>query len=70
MNLPISSMTTAEKVAAMEALWASLQQAADPPPAPDWHGQVLSRRREQIERGETTFLSLEEVRTNIERRSE
>ncbi len=70
MNLPISTMTTAEKVAAMEALWTSLQQAVDAPAAPDWHGRVLAERQSQLQRGETTFLTLEEVRANVERRAE
>ena len=68
MQLPISSMTTAEKIAAMEQLWIALQSASAPAPPPEWHGRVLAVRQQRIENGETTFSSLEEVKKRLESR--
>ena len=68
MNLRISSMTTAEKIAAMEELWASLQSDADAAPAPEWHAKVLAERQKRIDNGETTFSSLQELRERLENR--
>ena len=62
MNLPISTMTTGEKIAAMEQLWASLQTEADAAPPPEWHGQVLAERQKRIDKGEVSFSTLDEVR--------
>jgi hypothetical protein len=70
MNLPLSSMTTAEKIAAMEELWASLQSNADATPAPEWHAKILADRQKRIDNGETSFSSLQEVRERLENRHE
>ena len=66
MDLPVSSMSTAEKLDAMEQLWASLQTQSDHAP-PDWHGQILAERQQRIDRGEVSFSTLDEVRQRIER---
>ncbi len=65
MQLPLSSMTTAEKLDAMEQLWTSLQADPGIEQLPNWHEQVLKERRERLERGETVFSSLEEVRNRL-----
>lgn len=68
MNLPIKSMTTAEKIAAMEELWTALQSDFESVSSPEWHGEVLSERHSRIESGETSFSTLEEVRERLESR--
>lgn len=65
MDLPISSMTTAEKLYAMEQLWISLQ-AENEVSRPTWHGEILAERQRRIENGEATFSSLDEVRRRLE----
>ncbi|MDA7503597.1 addiction module protein [Planctomicrobium sp.] len=64
MELPISSMTTAEKLSAMEQLWASLQTQPDHAP-PAWHQKVLVERQRRIDSGEATFSTLDEVQDRI-----
>lgn len=64
MDIPVTSMTTAEKLAAMEQLWASLQTDPDHSP-PEWHQQVLAERKRKIENGEATFSSIDEVHERI-----
>lgn len=68
MNLPVSSMTTAEKLEAMEQLWASLQTEQDLP-SPAWHHQILEERTKRIESGDVTFSTLDEVRERLEKRN-
>lgn len=68
MNLQVNSMTTAEKLAAMEQLWESLQSQHDLSP-PEWHAEILQKRNEKIAGGEVTFSTLEEVRTRLESRN-
>lgn len=67
MSLPISTMTTAEKLDAMEQLWTSLQLQHDAPTPPQWHGQVLAERQRRIDEGEATFSSLDDVRRRLEK---
>jgi hypothetical protein len=61
-------MTTAEKLEAMEQLWASLQSQSDEFSPPEWHRQVLAERQTRLDRGETTFSSLDEVRDRLGKR--
>jgi len=65
-NIPISTMSTAEKIAAMEELWTALQQDADSVSPPEWHAKVLAERQARIDKGETSFLTLEEIRSRLE----
>jgi hypothetical protein len=60
MQIPIETMTIAEKLDAMEQLWTSLRSSPDYAP-PDWHGEILAARRRRIESGETSFSSLDDV---------
>lgn len=69
MNIPIDSMTTAEKIEAMEMLRASLQKNPEHHP-PLWHKRVLDMRRAKIERGETKFSTLQEVIDRIDEKNQ
>lgn len=64
MEIPIASMTTAEKLSAMEQLWMSLQVQPDHTP-PEWHKNVLAERQRKIDSGEVTFSTLDEVQERI-----
>jgi hypothetical protein len=67
MEIPVATMTLAEKLAAMEQLWSSLQVEPENPP-PAWHREVLAERQRRIDRGEATFSTLDEVRDLLRRR--
>lgn len=56
-SLPLDTMTTDEKLEAMEALWGDLglEDAA----IPAWHGEELRRRSERIARGEAVAVEME-----------
>ena len=69
MDVPVSSMTTAQKLEAMEQLWASLQTSEDFTP-PEWHRQLLDERKKRIDRGETTFSTVAEVRDRLNNRTQ
>jgi hypothetical protein len=69
MDLPVTSMTTAQKLEAMEQLWASLQTAKDFNP-PEWHRAILSERQQRIDRGETMFSTVDEARERLMKRGQ
>ena len=68
--LPLDQMTVQEKLRAMEAIWRSLSKLEDQLPGPDWHKQVLDERQRQIDAGEATFVSLEEMKERVRKRTE
>jgi hypothetical protein len=58
-QLPLDSMTLADKLQAMEQLWASLSQQPADLPSPDWHQEVLEERRRLVAEGKLKFLDWE-----------
>jgi hypothetical protein len=54
-ELPLGQMTIADKLQAMEALWADLSSRADQLPSPDWHRDVLQERKRLVESGQLRF---------------
>jgi putative addiction module component (TIGR02574 family) len=68
--LPLDQMTVEEKLRAMEAIWRSLSTREEQVPVPDWHKQVLDERQRQIDAGEARFVSLEEMKERVRKRTE
>jgi hypothetical protein len=64
--LPLDQMTVEEKLQLMEILWEDLSRNPENIPSPAWHGEVLAERQRKIEEGQAKFLSLDEVRRNLE----
>jgi hypothetical protein len=49
-------LTTAEKLQAMEALWADLSRDETQFQSPGWHEEVLKERACRVEAGEEAFI--------------
>lgn len=58
----INKMTKQEKLEAMEHLWASLVQDESATESPEWHADILQKRKEKIDRGEGVFISIEDLK--------
>jgi hypothetical protein len=54
--LPLETMTFAEKLEAMELLWADLSRQPAAMPSPQWHREVLQERRRRAADGTLKFL--------------
>jgi hypothetical protein len=50
-TLPLESMTTAEKLDVMEAIWADLSRDEERVESPAWHAQVLLEREAAVNDG-------------------
>ncbi|HVJ83503.1 MAG TPA: addiction module protein [Planctomycetia bacterium] len=48
---PLETMTIAEKLDLLEAVWDSLCSNPAEIPSPEWHADVLARRRERLDSG-------------------
>jgi len=55
-DLPLEKMTLADKLEAMELLWADISRRPADLPSPDWHKDVLDERRCLVAAGELKFL--------------
>jgi hypothetical protein len=55
-QLPLDQMTLAEKLEAMELLWADISRTPEGLPSPDWHQEVLAERRRLVAEGKLKFL--------------
>ena len=60
-------MSLSDKLSLIEAVWGSLSQKGESFESPEWHGEVLQRHMEKVERGDTEFRSLESVRQQLQR---
>ncbi len=64
-TLPLDQMTVAEKLRAMEAIWADLSRHEENVPSPGWHEQVLKEREERIKSGQEKFISWETAKQEL-----
>lgn len=66
--LPLDQMTTAEKLRAMEAIWADLTRNAESFESPAWHAEVLREREQRIAEGKETFIDWDEDKHQLRER--
>jgi len=64
-TLPLEQMTVAEKLRAMEALWADLSRNEENIQSPCWHGQVLEEREARVKSGEEKFIDWEAAKQEL-----
>lgn len=58
-DLPLDQMSLAEKLEAMELLWADLSKEPEKLSPPEWHQEILQHRKELVEQGKLKFLDWE-----------
>lgn len=64
-TLPLDKMTVAEKLRAMEALWADLSRDEAQLESPAWHADVLHEREERIKSGTESFMDWETAKKQL-----
>ena len=62
----ILTMSTPERLRAMEALWEVLCQESEEQQSPEWHRGVLAERKRRIESGAAEFVTIEEARERLQ----
>jgi hypothetical protein len=65
LELPLTQMSLAEKLEAMETLWADLCCNAPEWAAPEWHAQILEERERRLVSGEEEVLDWEEAKRRL-----
>jgi hypothetical protein len=69
-SLPLSEMSQAAKLRAMEELWDDLCRSPEGVPSPAWHGEVLTARAARVAEGEAEFRDWAEVKERLLRKAE
>ena len=64
-EIPIDSLSVAEKLVLMERLWADLSRRPADVPTPDWHGDVLAERLAAIQNGKTAFVDWDDAKKRL-----
>ena len=62
-TLEISKMSIVERIQTMEDLWDSLRSEQEKIEPPKRHKDVLKARQEKIKSGETTFITIDELKS-------
>ena len=63
----VSRLSKAERLQAMEWLWASLSKEQQDIESPQWHGEVLAARKAKVDSGEGEFLSVAQLKKRLRR---
>lgn len=66
-DLPLSELSTAQKLDLMERLWADLSAREDAVPSPDWHGAVIAERVKAVEEGQARYGDWDEAKERLRR---
>jgi Putative addiction module component len=62
---PVNLTSVAEKLRAMEALWAGSIREEAQFESPAWHGDVLREREEHIKTGRESFMDWEAAKKQL-----
>ena len=58
-------MSVPERLKAMELLWESISEESESIESPEWHGEILNKRRDVVESGKAKYLSISQVRERL-----
>lgn len=67
-TLPLSEMSHAAKLRAMEELWDDLCRSSEGVSSPAWHGELLAARAERVAKGEAAFHEWADVKERLLRK--
>ena len=65
-ELPLETMSVAEKLQLMEAVWASLCSNPIDVSSPEWHERILAERRRRLASGQATVAEWSEARRRLQ----
>ena len=65
-ELPLDTMSVAEKLQAMEAIWASLCRNPADVGSPAWHGAILAERKRRLASGESVLSDWNEAKKRLQ----
>jgi putative addiction module component (TIGR02574 family) len=67
-TIPIETLSIADKIVLMERLWDDLSRSPSGFASPDWHGDILQRRRAAVSQGEAEFVDWDVAKQRLRKR--
>jgi len=64
-ELPLASMSTADKIAAMEAIWTDLARTDPDGVIPEWHAIALEERERRLAAGQEVMVDWSEAKQRL-----
>jgi putative addiction module component (TIGR02574 family) len=64
-ELPLDTLTVAEKVRLLETVWKSLCSKSGDVQSPEWHREVLDARRRRLDEGQATVSPWSEAKARL-----
>ena len=64
-EIPLDSMSVAEKMEAMDPIWLSLCQKSGDVQSPEWHEEVLAERTRRLASGEATVSTWSDAKARL-----
>lgn len=64
-SIPLETMTTLDKLKALEYIWSDLQRTPDVVPSPAWHADVLHARENRVREGSSQLGDWEDAKRRI-----
>ncbi|HMO51600.1 MAG TPA: addiction module protein [Kiritimatiellia bacterium] len=65
LTIPLHEMTAADKLQAIEEIWADLARESRDVPSPTWHGDVLRAREQRVADGTARFLDIDDAKQAV-----
>ena len=65
LTLPLTRMTTSDKLRALEKIWDDLSRTSKNVPSPSWHADVLQARQKRLQNGSSRFTEWTEAKRAI-----
>ena len=65
-EIPLDTMSVAEKIQAIEAIWASLCAQPADVSSPKWHEEILEDRRQRLASGDATVSDWSEAKKRLQ----
>ena len=69
-TLPLTEMSHAAKLRAMEELWDDLCHSTEGVQSPAWHGEILAARAARVAKGEAEFHDWADVKERLLRKGQ
>ena len=66
-DIPLEKMTLADKLEAMELLWADISKQPADLPSPAWHKDFLDERRRLVAEGKLKFIDWDTAIADLRR---
>ena len=61
----VKQLPFAEKLQIMEAIWEDLRAQAERVPVPEWHQELLDKRRKAVEQGREELLDWDSIKDSL-----